>query len=83
MSSVAILLCTFNGARFLPDQVSSLADQTWRNWSAFASDDGSTGETVATLSQYQEALGGHPVWAMVLKIIGLFRLLAIYPPIYP
>ena len=61
MSSVGILLCTFIGARFLPDQLSSFADQTWRNWSAFASDDGSTDETVATLSQYQEALGSSRV----------------------
>jgi len=61
MSGIAILLCTFNGSRFLPDQLASFADQTWRNWSVFASDDGSTDETIAILSQYQETLGSSRV----------------------
>ena len=49
MSSVAILLCTFNGARFLPAQLSSLADQTFTNWRLLVSDDGSTDQTLARL----------------------------------
>jgi glycosyltransferase involved in cell wall biosynthesis len=57
MSDVAILMCTFNGAKFLPVQLSSFADQTWRDWRVFASDDGSADETVATLSQYQKTFG--------------------------
>jgi glycosyltransferase involved in cell wall biosynthesis len=56
MSNVAILLCTFNGARFLPAQLSSYADQTWRDWRIFASDDGSSDETAAILSQYRAKL---------------------------
>jgi glycosyltransferase involved in cell wall biosynthesis len=57
MSNVAILLCTFNGARFLPAQLSSFADQTWQDWSVFASDDGSDDETLAILSRYQKKFG--------------------------
>ncbi len=57
MPNVAILLCTFNGARFLPAQLSSFADQTWQDWCVFASDDGSTDETTAILSQYQKKFG--------------------------
>jgi glycosyltransferase involved in cell wall biosynthesis len=56
MSNVAILLCTFNGARFLPAQLSSYADQTWRDWRIFASDDGSSDATATILSQYRAKL---------------------------
>lgn len=38
---VAILLCTFDGARFLPDQLNSIAAQTHGNWRLIVSDDGS------------------------------------------
>jgi glycosyltransferase involved in cell wall biosynthesis len=61
MSSVAILLCTFNGARFLPEQLSSFADQSFTNWRLFVSDDGSTDETVAVVSQHQDRLGSAPI----------------------
>jgi glycosyltransferase involved in cell wall biosynthesis len=56
MPNVAILLCTFNGAKFLPAQLSSYADQTWRDWRIFASDDGSSDQTAAILSQYRAKL---------------------------
>jgi glycosyltransferase involved in cell wall biosynthesis len=61
MSSVAILLCTFNGARFLPAQLSSLAKQRFTNWRLFVSDDGSTDETLAIVSQQKDRLGTVPV----------------------
>ncbi|QMU58587.1 MAG: glycosyltransferase [Boseongicola sp.] len=38
---VTILMATYNGARFLPDQLASIARQTHRNWSLIVSDDGS------------------------------------------
>ncbi len=57
MSNVAILLGTFNGARFLPAQLSSFGGQTWQDWRLFASDDGSSDETVTILSQYQNQFG--------------------------
>jgi glycosyltransferase involved in cell wall biosynthesis len=57
MPQLAILLCTFNGARFLPAQLASYSDQTWRDWRVFASDDGSQDETPAILSQQRSMLG--------------------------
>lgn len=51
---VAILLCTYNGARFLAQQLDSLEAQTHQNWTVFASDDGSTDQTLEILQQYQE-----------------------------
>ena len=51
---VAILLCTKNGSRFLPEQLNSVASQTHTNWKIFASDDGSTDATLSTLLQFAE-----------------------------
>ena len=51
---VAILLCTYNGAWFLAEQLDSLECQTHQNWVVIASDDGSTDQTLEILRQYQE-----------------------------
>ena len=61
MVSAAILLCTLNGARFLPAQLSSLGRQRFRNWRLFVSDDGSTDETLSIISNYQREKGGASV----------------------
>lgn len=50
---VAILLCTYNGARFLAEQLDSLEAQTHQNWIVIASDDGSTDHTLEILEQYR------------------------------
>ena len=50
---VAILLCTYNGARFLAEQLDSLESQIHQNWIVIASDDGSTDQTLEILQQYQ------------------------------
>ena len=50
---VAILMCTYNGARFLAEQLDSLEAQTHQNWVVIASDDGSTDQTLEILRQYQ------------------------------
>ena len=50
---VVILLGTYNGARFLSEQMDSLESQTHQNWVLIASDDGSTDQTLAILHSYQ------------------------------
>ncbi|CAI1725940.1 glycosyltransferase family 2 protein [Serratia liquefaciens] len=40
--NTAILLCTRNGENYLYDQLSSYESQTYKNWSLWVSDDGST-----------------------------------------
>lgn len=50
---VAILLCTYNGARFLAEQLDSLECQTHQRWFVVASDDGSTDQTLEILQQFQ------------------------------
>lgn len=53
---VAILLATYHGARFLSEQIESLIAQTHPHWTIFASDDGSTDETLTILEKYQKQL---------------------------
>ena len=57
MPTIAILLCTYNGASFLPAQLASLAAQSFTNWRLFVSDDGSTDETLAVVAEHKEQLG--------------------------
>jgi len=54
---VAILLATFNGEHYLAEQLESLARQTHQNWVVYASDDGSTDETLQILHRYQKHWG--------------------------
>ena len=54
---VAILLCTYNGSEYLKKQIDSIIAQTVNDWMIFASDDGSTDETLNILGEYQVTLG--------------------------
>lgn len=54
---VAILLCTYNGAEFLEQQIETFLQQTHLDWTILVSDDGSTDGTHAILSHYQQQLG--------------------------
>jgi len=54
---VAVLMATCNGAEFLPQQLDSLAAQTYENWRLWVSDDGSTDATFDLLRGFQEAWG--------------------------
>ncbi|WP_224450888.1 MULTISPECIES: glycosyltransferase family 2 protein [Pseudomonas] len=54
---MAILLCTYNGGSFLKDQLDSIAAQSHERWVVYASDDGSTDDTLETLQRYREAWG--------------------------
>lgn len=54
---IAILLATFNGERFLRDQLTSIESQTHHHWVVFASDDGSSDKTIPILLEYQKKWG--------------------------
>jgi glycosyltransferase involved in cell wall biosynthesis len=55
--SVAILLCAYNGERFLSEQLDSIEHQTHREWTVWVSDDGSSDGTQALLQRYRERWG--------------------------
>lgn len=54
---VSILMCTYNGDRFIAEQLASLERQTHKNWTLAVSDDGSQDQTIEVL----ETFTGH--WA--------------------
>jgi glycosyltransferase involved in cell wall biosynthesis len=51
---VTILMCTFNGARFLPAQLASIEQQSHWNWRLIVSDDGSRDATLAIIHHFAE-----------------------------
>ncbi|SEP08865.1 Glycosyltransferase involved in cell wall bisynthesis [Salinihabitans flavidus] len=51
---VTILLCTANGARFLPAQLASLLEQSHADWSLWISDDGSTDGSRAIAEAFRD-----------------------------
>lgn len=52
MAKVAILMCTYNGASFLAEQLRSFERQTHRNWTLHVSDDGSSDGTLELLQTF-------------------------------
>lgn len=51
---VAILLCTYQGEKYLAAQLDSFAAQTYPNWKLWVSDDGSTDATANLLAAFAE-----------------------------
>lgn len=54
---VAILMCTYNGAAFLREQLDSFAQQTYEHWTLYVSDDASTDQTRSIIDEYQARWG--------------------------
>lgn len=55
----AILLATYNGARYLPEFLDSLCAQTFQDFCLYARDDQSTDDTLRILSSYADRLAIH------------------------
>lgn len=52
MQTLAIILCTYNGEKFLQEQLDSFKAQTFKNWSLFVYDDGSKDRTKDLVENY-------------------------------
>jgi len=52
---IAILMATYNGERFIKEQLDSLVGQTSQDWTLYIHDDGSTDNTPQILQQYAES----------------------------
>lgn len=48
------MLCTYQGQRYLEEQMDSFGAQLHRNWEVWASDDGSTDDTQVILEKYKK-----------------------------
>ena len=55
---IAILLATYNGARFVERQLTSFTEQSHDNWSLWISDDGSDDDTLPIIEAWQAANPG-------------------------
>lgn len=51
---ISILLCTYNGAMHLDEQLDSITNQSVKTWKIQVSDDGSSDQTIQLLSSYSE-----------------------------
>ncbi len=49
---IDIVLATYNGAAFLEEQISSILQQTYKNWRLLVRDDGSTDRTIEIVEQF-------------------------------
>jgi glycosyltransferase involved in cell wall biosynthesis len=60
MKFISIALCTYNGARYLQQQLDSIADQTLLPGELVACDDGSSDETVEILKAFSDKAKQQP-----------------------
>ncbi|GAB4163325.1 MAG: glycosyltransferase family 2 protein [Rickettsiaceae bacterium] len=56
--NAAILLCTYNGAAYLQEQLESYSQQSLNNWSLFVFDDASTDNTKEIVEQFTQRCAG-------------------------
>ena len=49
---VAILMSTYNGEKYLAEQIESIINQSYSNWHLYIRDDGSTDNTVKIIKKY-------------------------------
>lgn len=68
---ISVALATYNGARFLRQQLDSIYAQTRNDFEVFARDDGSSDSTVAILEEYRERYGLH--YCVNAKNLGFLR----------
>lgn len=54
MAKIDILMATYNGEKYLSEQIDSILDQTFQDWRLVIHDDGSRDETVRIINAYVE-----------------------------
>jgi len=54
---IGILLSTYNGEKYLMEQLSSILNQSYINWKIYASDDQSQDTTLSILNEFQDKIG--------------------------
>lgn len=70
---VSVALCTYNGAKYLVEQMDSLLNQTHLPDEIIISDDGSTDGTVSIIETYQAKFGGRIKFFQHDVNLGVFK----------
>jgi len=52
---VAIIMATYNGEKYISDQIKSIQNQTFRDWTLYIRDDGSKDDTVKIINALSDA----------------------------
>lgn len=52
MAEVSILMCTYNGEKYLKEQLDSFSGQTFSDWDLLVSDDGSVDKTLEIIAKH-------------------------------
>ena len=52
MARVHIMMATYNGEKFIKEQIDSIINQTYQDWMLYISDDCSTDDTVNIIDDY-------------------------------
>lgn len=51
---VEILMATYNGEKYIKEQINSIINQTYTNWKLLIRDDGSKDKTVEIIKEYEK-----------------------------
>jgi glycosyltransferase involved in cell wall biosynthesis len=54
---IAILMCTYDGTKYLEEQLDSIQNQDYKKWILYVNDDGSKDNTLKILKDYQKKWG--------------------------
>lgn len=66
---IDILLSTYNGERFLSEQIDSILDQTIKDWHLYIRDDGSKDTTVSIIAEYVKNYPSKITWINESEIV--------------
>lgn len=64
--NIAILMATYNGEKYLKEQINSIVNQTNQDWTLYIQDDGSSDKTIDIINSYKDS-------RIVLVDVGLTR----------
>lgn len=53
---IDILMATYNGEKYLAEQIDSIISQTYKNWNLLIRDDGSSDSTFKILLEYEKKM---------------------------
>ena len=51
---IEILMATYNGEKYIKEQINSIINQTYTNWRLLIRDDGSKDKTVEIIKEYEK-----------------------------
>ena len=51
---IDILMATYNGERYISEQIESILNQTYKNWKLYIRDDGSKDNTISIIRDFEK-----------------------------